>query len=320
MTRITPLILGFSLFAFAGAAAAQQTQRQGASGDQPAAGATAKTSGAMSAKRLIGTDVVDAQGKDMGEIKEIVLDLHNGRVHAAVIEFGGFLGIGDNQYAFSPSELRPAKERDKLMLNVSKDQLKDRQGFEKEKWPAMSDEYWGRTSGKAAAGATKAQGQGQSQKVNLQRASKLMGQDVQNKNGEQVGEISDIVFSSDRATIQHIVVSRNDAGEARIAPKQLSLGTGGKLVVDMPAGKGKQGSAAGGSSAASTTKTFAELDRDNDEALSRIEVAADANAKSNFDRLDKNQDQKLSRDEWEHGQAAAGGSGAQRSGAKTQKQ
>ena len=30
---------------------------------------------------------------------------------------------------------------------------------------------------------------------------------------------------------------------------------------------------------------------------------------SSFDRLDKNQDQKLSRYEWEHSQAAAGGSG-----------
>jgi sporulation protein YlmC with PRC-barrel domain len=310
MTRIAPLILSFSLLAFAGAAAAQQTQRQGASGDQPAAGATAKTSGAMSAKRLIGTDVVDAQGKDMGEIKEIVLDLHNGRVHAAVVEFGGFLGIGDNQYAFSPSELRPAKERDQLMLNVSKDQLKDRQGFEKEKWPAMSDEYWSRTGGKAAAGATKAQGQ--SQKVNLHRASKLIGQDVQNKNGEQVGELSDIVFSAERDRIQHLVVKRNDGGEARIAPKQVSLGTGDKLMIDMPAGKGKQGSASAGgtSSAAAAPKRFAELDRDNDEALSRMEAAADANAKSNFDRLDKNQDQKLSRDEWEHGQVAAGGNGA----------
>ena len=76
----------------------------------------------------------------------------------------------------------------------------------------------------------------------------------------------------------------------------------GKLVVDMPAGKGKQGSAAGGSSAASTSKSFAEFDRDNDGALSRMEVAADANAKSSFDRLDKNRDQKLSRDEWAHKQ------------------
>jgi sporulation protein YlmC with PRC-barrel domain len=277
MTRIAPIVLSFSLIAFAGAAAAAGEAKQQDSGkQQSAAGASAQTSNAMSAKRLIGTDVVDAQGKDMGEIKEIVLDLHNGRVHAAVVEFGGFLGIGDKQYAFPVSELKPAKERNKLMLNVSKDKLKDEQGFDKEKWPAMSDEYWGRMAGKAGAGGTKVQGQ----KVNLHRASKLMGQEVQNKDGQQVGEVSDIVLSSDRANIQHIVVNRKDGGDARIAPKQLSLGTGDKLMIDMPAGKGRQGSAAGGASGAQK-KTFAELDKDNDGALSR--------------------------DEWESGRAAAGG-------------
>jgi hypothetical protein len=90
---------------------------------------------------------------------------------------------------------------------------------------------------------------------------------VQNKQGEPVGEIRDIVLGADRARIQHIVLNRREGGDARIAPKQLSLGSGDKLVVDMAAGKGKQGSAAGGASA--SQKSFAELDRNGDEKLSR---------------------------------------------------
>jgi sporulation protein YlmC with PRC-barrel domain len=296
MTRIAPFIVSFSLIAFAGAAAAadEAKQQQGTRDDRPAAaGASAQASGAMSAKRLIGTDVVDAQGKDMGEIKEVVLDLRSGRVHAAVLEFGGFMGIGDKQYAFPVSQLKPAKEANKLTLNVAKEKLEQAKGFEKDKWPAMSDEYWGRMGGKAAAGGTGAQGG----KMNLHRASELIGREVQNQQGEQVGEIRDIVLSADRARIQHVVVSRQDGGEARVAPKQLSLGTGDKLVVDMPAGKSKQGSAAGGASA--SQKTFAELDKDNDGALSPLEAAADANAKSHFEKLDRNNDERLSRDEWQ---------------------
>jgi sporulation protein YlmC with PRC-barrel domain len=232
MTRIAPFIVGFSVIAFAGAAAATgEAKRQAASGSEQQRSAQLHSQ-SMSAKRLIGTAVVDAQGKDMGEIKEVVLDLHNGRVHAAVVEFGGFLGIGDKQYAFPASELKPAKERNELMLNVSKERLQEEHGFDKDKWPAMSDDYWGRISGKAGAGGTKALGQ----KVNLQRASKLMGQKVQNKDGQQVGEVSDIALSSDRASIQHIVVKRQGGGEAHVTPKQLSLGTGDRLVVDMPAG------------------------------------------------------------------------------------
>lgn len=305
MKRIAPFIASFSLISLAGAAAAAgESKQQGAqqqTQQQSAAGATAQTSGAMSAKRLIGTDVIDAQGKDLGEINEVVLDLHNGRVHAAVVQFGGFLGVGDKQYAFPVSELKPAKERNQLMLNVSKEKLEQQQGFDKDKWPAMSDDYWGRIGGKAAAGGTKAQGQ----KMNLHRASELMGKEVQNKDGQQVGEVSDIVLGSDRGTIQHILVTRQGGGEARIAPKQLSLGTGDKLVVDMPAGKGKQGSAAGGSTAGS--RSFSELDKDNDGALSQLEAAGDANAKSNFEKLDKNNDMKLSREEWQAGQGAGAG-------------
>lgn len=298
MKRIAPFIASFSLIAFAGAAlAAGESQKQ--SRQQSSAQTQSQS---MSAKRLIGTDIVDAQGKDMGEINEVVLDLHSGRVHAAVVQFGGFLGIGDKQYAFPVSQLKPAKERDKLMLNVNKEKLEQQQGFDKDRWPAMSDDYWGRIGGKAAAGGTKAQGQ----KANLHRASELIGKNVQNKSGEQVGEIKDIVLSSDRGRIQHLLVARDGGGEARVAPKQLSLGTGDKLVVDMPAGKSKQGSAAGGSTSGS--RSFSELDKDNDGALSQLEAAGDANAKSNFEKLDKNNDMKLSRDEWDSGQAASGSS------------
>jgi len=266
MTRLASVVLSFSLIALAGAAAAAGETRQQDAGKQQ--GSMQQQAGAMSAQRLIGTDVVDAQGKDMGEIKELVLDLNNGRVHAAVVEFGGFLGIGDKQYAFPVSELKPAKERDKLTLNVNKDQLENERGFDKDKWPAMSDDYWGRMGGKAGTGATRAQGQ----KANLVRASKLIGEEVQNRDGQQVGEIRDIVLSADRGSIQHIVVDRNDGGDARIAPKQLSLGSGDKLVVDMPAGKSKQGSAAGGASAGE--RTFAEIDQDNNGMISRGEWEA----------------------------------------------
>jgi len=265
MTRIAPFIVSFSLIACAGAAAAAgESKQQGASAKpQQSAQSQSQT---MSAKRLIGTDVVDAQGKDMGEIKEVVLDLQNARVHAAVVEFGGFLGIGDKQYAFPVSELKRAKDADKLTLNVSKENLEQQQGFDKDKWPPMNDEYWGRMGGKAAAGGTKAQGG----KMNLYRASELLDKNVENRNGEQVGEIRDIVLSPDRAKIESIVVSRDDGADTRIQPKQLSLGTGDKLVVDMPAGKRKQGSAAGGASAP-RDKTFSELDKNNDGTLSRSE-------------------------------------------------
>lgn len=345
MKSIKPLVLSFSLAALAGAVYADDAKKESrneqaepamsqsdnkASGSASAgASATQKSdSTAMSAKKLIGTDVVDAQGKDMGEIKEVVLDLHNARVHSAVFEFGGFMGIGDKQYAFPVSELKSAKERDKLALNVDKDKLKSEQGFEKDKWPAMDDKYWSGVASrdKSAAGGPQRSGQ----KVNLHRASKLMGQEVQDKSGRQVGEIRDVLLSSDRGRIQHIVIDLKGAGEARIEPKALSLGTGDKLMVNMSAdqlkgqaGKRDKQAQSESTTASASKKSFSELDRDNDGTLSRVEAAADADTKSNFEKLDKNNDQKLSRSEWEAGQGAAAGGTAKseepKSGGKPQK-
>jgi sporulation protein YlmC with PRC-barrel domain len=184
----------------------------------------------------------------------------------------------------------------------------------------MDDKYWSDMGDKAAAGGTQASGQ----KVNLHRASKLMGQNVQDKGGQEVGEIRDILLTSDRGKIQHIVIDVKGAGDARIEPKQLSLGTGDKLMVNLSAdelkkqaGKaGKQakredkGASTGGTAAGSATagaKSFSELDKDNDGTLSQMEASGDANAKSNFEKLDKNNDKKLSREEWQAGQGAAAG-------------
>ena len=44
----------------------------------------------MGAETLIGNDVVNRQGEDLGDIKEIMLDVGSGNVSYAVLSFGGF--------------------------------------------------------------------------------------------------------------------------------------------------------------------------------------------------------------------------------------
>ncbi|MGH6611986.1 MAG: PRC-barrel domain-containing protein, partial [Burkholderiaceae bacterium] len=46
----------------------------------------------MRLSQLIGKDVRNAQGEDLGDIKDVILDVNNGRVHYVVLSFGGFLG------------------------------------------------------------------------------------------------------------------------------------------------------------------------------------------------------------------------------------
>jgi sporulation protein YlmC with PRC-barrel domain len=96
------------------------------------------------ASKLIGADVENMQGEDLGKIEDIVLDPQDGRVAYAVLSLGGFLGIGEKYFAIPWSALTAkAGEDNTLMLNVDKEKLKNAPGFDKNNWPDMADRTWG---------------------------------------------------------------------------------------------------------------------------------------------------------------------------------
>jgi sporulation protein YlmC with PRC-barrel domain len=96
----------------------------------------------MGADTLIGDDVYNQQGDELGEIKEIMLDMRNGRVAYAVLSFGGFLGMGEKLFAVPWNALTLDTENKRFMLNVDKERLKTAPGFDKDHWPNMADQTW----------------------------------------------------------------------------------------------------------------------------------------------------------------------------------
>jgi len=96
----------------------------------------------MSAGSLTGDDVYNQKGEDLGDIKEIMLDMRSGRVAYAVLSFGGFLGMGEKLFAVPWSALTCDPDNKRFVLNVEKDRLKDAPGFDKDDWPDMADPSW----------------------------------------------------------------------------------------------------------------------------------------------------------------------------------
>ena len=141
------------------------------------------------------------------------------------------MGVGEKQYAFSPKELRPGKGGNQLVLNIDKQKLENRDGFAKNQWPAMGDDYWGRVGGQASAGTSQKQSQGAQQ--NLVRVSEIIGKDVQDKQGQDVGEVRDVVLDLRSGQVRNFVLEVEDGGRATVQPKSLSLGTGDKLITSM---------------------------------------------------------------------------------------
>ena len=75
---------------------------------------------------ILGRTVQGADGKDMGRIVDIMVD-PAGLIRAAIIDFGGFLGVGSRKIAVSWNALhfaRAVKNRDDIKLEATRDQLK----------------------------------------------------------------------------------------------------------------------------------------------------------------------------------------------------
>lgn len=93
----------------------------------------------LSADTLVGDSVKNPQGESLGDLKAIMLDLENGKVAYAVLSFGGILNMGDKLFAVPWSALRVDGENKCLVLDASKDRLKDAPGFDKDHWPDFAD-------------------------------------------------------------------------------------------------------------------------------------------------------------------------------------
>lgn len=96
----------------------------------------------MGADTLISNSVYNNKDEDLGNIKEIMLDLRTGRVSYAVLSFGGFLSMGEKLFAVPWNALTLDTENKRFVLNVEKDRLADAPGFDKDKWPNMADQSW----------------------------------------------------------------------------------------------------------------------------------------------------------------------------------
>ena len=93
----------------------------------------------LSATTLIGDSVKNSQGENLGDLKEIMLDTTSGKVSYAVLDFGGFLGVGNKLFAVPWAALDVDTSDHSLILNIDKETLKNAEGFDQDDWPNFSD-------------------------------------------------------------------------------------------------------------------------------------------------------------------------------------
>src|SRR3981081_2684725 len=81
--------------------------------------------GAREPHGVLGRDVRSAADEDMGRIVDVIVD-RGGQVRAAVIDFGGFLGVGSRKIVVEWKPLHfggIARKRDSITLELTKEQV-----------------------------------------------------------------------------------------------------------------------------------------------------------------------------------------------------
>jgi sporulation protein YlmC with PRC-barrel domain len=115
-----------------------------------------RTAGTMTGKPLIesdrveGTNVYDPAGNNIGEIKRLMIEKISGKVSYAVMSFGGFLGMGKEEYTIPWNKLEYDTSLGGYRTDITEEQLKGAPTFYRERDYDWSDrarerelhDYW----------------------------------------------------------------------------------------------------------------------------------------------------------------------------------
>jgi hyperosmotically inducible protein len=87
------------------------------------------------ASKLMGASVNNLQDEKIGTVNNFIVDLTAGRIVAAIISSGGYLGMDGELSAVPPAKLKYNTEHDVLQLDTSKEMLANSPHFNSNEWP-----------------------------------------------------------------------------------------------------------------------------------------------------------------------------------------
>jgi sporulation protein YlmC with PRC-barrel domain/osmotically-inducible protein OsmY len=185
------------------------------------------------ANQIIGMKVIDQNGQKLGHVKDLALDLPNGRVVEIIVATGGVLGIDEKFVAVPPSAFSGDFSLNVLQAKFDQDQLKSATAFKYSNWNDstgkdrvtetyttfggqpyfVSDQQWNKSnSSTTTADTTRTTRMGQPVTMGaLTSADKLMGEEAVNTRQEKLGKIDNILVDMNNGRIVEVIVSSGGA-------------------------------------------------------------------------------------------------------------
>jgi sporulation protein YlmC with PRC-barrel domain len=152
----------------------------------------ATTSTVVDAENIIGRTIENLNGENVGEVESVVID-QDGKVRYVIVGVGGFLGIGEKTVALKWDDLTISENGEKVVTVATKDQLA---ALPEHKYPesvkpgtVYSYDEAVKTNPTLEERTAPAAGT-----VGI-AASRLVGAKVTNANGDNIGEIHEVLLS-----------------------------------------------------------------------------------------------------------------------------
>jgi sporulation protein YlmC with PRC-barrel domain len=167
----------------------------------------------LRASRLTGMDVRNAEGAELGDVQDLVIDMRTGQVAYVALAHGGILGMGEDLYAYPVKAFSLSSDREELVLDATEEQIESSRGFNEESWPKLRgdrDYWWGIERRFGARKPASADAGAEQDAFRFVRASELVDRTVQDRSGNEIGEIEDIVVSLDDGQIRFAVLDTAD--------------------------------------------------------------------------------------------------------------
>jgi sporulation protein YlmC with PRC-barrel domain len=92
--------------------------------------------------KIIGSGVINLEGKPIGTIDDLVIDIDDGSLVYAAIKTGGFLGFGEKLLAVPWESLAPVPSEGLFIIDQSKAKLEKASSFDANNWPDVGDQKW----------------------------------------------------------------------------------------------------------------------------------------------------------------------------------
>ena len=107
----------------------QQPEEQDQQATEDSQQTTQQPSYSFRATDLIGQDIENAEGDEIGEVEDLIIT-DDDTILMAVVSVGGFLGIGDKKVAIPYDELTLAEDGEQITFNATKEELEARPEFQ----------------------------------------------------------------------------------------------------------------------------------------------------------------------------------------------